>query len=79
VVAFLTYVQQFFRPIQLLSSFYAQAQAAVAAAERIFQLLDEEPRSWTPPERPPRRGGRRSRGCARSRRCGRGCRSAIRR
>lgn len=43
VVAFLTYVQQFFRPIQLLSTFYAQAQAAMAAAERIFQLLDREP------------------------------------
>jgi ATP-binding cassette subfamily B protein/subfamily B ATP-binding cassette protein MsbA len=43
VVAFLIYVQQFFRPIQLLSTFYAQAQAAMAAAERIFQLLDREP------------------------------------
>jgi ATP-binding cassette subfamily B multidrug efflux pump len=43
VVAFLTYVQQFFRPIQLLSSFWTQAQAALAAAERIFELLDREP------------------------------------
>ena len=43
VVAFLIYVQQFFRPIQLLSTFYAQAQAAMAAAERIFQLLDRQP------------------------------------
>lgn len=40
VVAFLTYVQQFFRPIQSLSSFYTTAQAALAAAERIFELVD---------------------------------------
>ena len=50
VVAFLTYVQQFFRPIQLISSFYAQAQAALAAAERIFELLDEEPQVVDRPE-----------------------------
>lgn len=42
VVAFLTYVQQFFRPIQMISAFYAQGQAALAAAERIFEFLDEE-------------------------------------
>ena len=43
MVAFLTYVQQFFRPIQLVSTFYAQAQSALAAAERIFELLDRQP------------------------------------
>jgi len=41
VTAFLIYVQQFFRPIQILSQFYTQAQSALAGAERIFQLLDE--------------------------------------
>ena len=40
VVAFLTYVQQFFRPIQQLSTFYTTAQAALAGAERIFDLVD---------------------------------------
>jgi ATP-binding cassette subfamily B multidrug efflux pump len=40
VVAFLTYVQQFFRPIQSLSTFYTTAQASLAAAERIFELVD---------------------------------------
>lgn len=40
VVAFLTYVQQFFRPVQALSSFYATAQAGLAAAERVFGLTD---------------------------------------
>ena len=43
LVAFLTYVQQFFRPIQLVSTFYAQAQSALAAAERIFDLIDRRP------------------------------------
>ena len=41
VTAFLLYVQQFFRPIQILSQFYTQAQSAIAAVERIFLLLDE--------------------------------------
>lgn len=40
VVAFLNYVQQFFRPIQALSSFYTTVQASLAASERIFDLLD---------------------------------------
>ena len=41
VTSFLIYVQQFFRPIQILSQFYTQAQSALAGAERIFKLLDE--------------------------------------
>lgn len=40
VVAFLTYVQQFFRPVQALSAFYTTAQSALAAGERIFALID---------------------------------------
>nr|RNJ68594.1 MAG: ABC transporter ATP-binding protein [Leptolyngbya sp. IPPAS B-1204] len=41
VTAFLIYVQLFFRPIQILSQFYTQAQSALAGLERIFFLLDE--------------------------------------
>jgi ATP-binding cassette, subfamily B, multidrug efflux pump len=41
VVAFLGYVQQFFFPIQQMGQFYTQGQSALAAAERIFDLLDE--------------------------------------
>jgi ABC-type multidrug transport system fused ATPase/permease subunit len=40
VVAFLGYVQQFFWPIQQLGQLYTQAQSALAAAERIFDLVD---------------------------------------
>ncbi|PSB18517.1 ABC transporter ATP-binding protein [filamentous cyanobacterium CCP2] len=41
VTSFLIYVQLFFRPIQILSQFYTQAQSALAGLERIFFLLDE--------------------------------------
>ncbi|MBA3795464.1 MAG: ABC transporter ATP-binding protein [Rubrobacter sp.] len=43
LTAFLIYVQQFFRPVQLASQFYTQAQSALAGAERIYNILDEEP------------------------------------
>jgi ABC-type multidrug transport system fused ATPase/permease subunit len=41
VIAFFIYVQQFFRPIQIISSIYTQMQSALAGAERIFELVDE--------------------------------------
>jgi ATP-binding cassette subfamily B multidrug efflux pump len=40
VIAFITYSQFFFRPIQALSQFYTTAQSALAAAERTFGLMD---------------------------------------
>lgn len=40
VVAFLLYVQRFFRPIQDLSEKYNILQNAMAASERVFKLLD---------------------------------------
>jgi ATP-binding cassette subfamily B multidrug efflux pump len=41
LAAFLIYVQQFFRPIQLATQVAAQFQSALAGAERIFSILDE--------------------------------------
>ena len=52
LTAFLIYVQQFFRPIQLVSQVYAQAQAALAGAERIYNILDEPPEPPDPPNTP---------------------------
>jgi ATP-binding cassette subfamily B multidrug efflux pump len=52
LTAFLIYVQQFFRPIQLASQVYTQAQAALAGAERIYNILDEEPEPPDPPGTP---------------------------
>src|SRR5579884_1718716 len=40
LVAFMQYAQRFFRPIQDLSEKYNILQAAMAASERIFKLLD---------------------------------------
>ncbi len=42
VVAFLSYSQQFFRPVQQLANLYTQMQSALAAGERVFELLDTE-------------------------------------
>ncbi|MBU6335670.1 MAG: ABC transporter ATP-binding protein/permease [Chloroflexi bacterium] len=50
VVAFITYVQLFFRPIQALASFYTTAQASLAASERIFALIDTPPDLVDPPD-----------------------------
>jgi ATP-binding cassette subfamily B protein/subfamily B ATP-binding cassette protein MsbA len=41
MAAFLIYVQQFFRPIQLAASVYTVAQSALAGGERIYAILDE--------------------------------------
>ncbi len=43
VVAFLQYVQNFFRPIQAVSQIWTIAQSAFAAAERVFELIDTVP------------------------------------
>jgi len=40
LIAFIQYAQRFFRPIQELSDKYNILQAAMAAAERVFKLLD---------------------------------------
>jgi ATP-binding cassette subfamily B protein/subfamily B ATP-binding cassette protein MsbA len=42
LVAFLIYVQQFFRPVQLAASVYTLAQSALAGSERIFAVLDAQ-------------------------------------
>jgi ATP-binding cassette subfamily B multidrug efflux pump len=49
LAAFLIYVQQFFRPIQLAASVYTLAQSALAGGERIYAILDE---NREPPDAP---------------------------
>lgn len=41
LVAFVTYLRMFFRPIQELTESYTVLQSAMASSERIFHLLDE--------------------------------------
>lgn len=43
LVAFLQYIRRFFRPIMDISDRYALLQSAMAASERIFELLDTAP------------------------------------
>jgi ATP-binding cassette subfamily B protein len=49
LVAFIQYSQRFFRPIQDLSEKYNILQAAMAASERVFKLLDTTPELQSPP------------------------------
>ena len=48
LIAFIQYAQRFFRPIQELSDKYNILQAAMAAAERVFKLLDQSPEIVSP-------------------------------
>ncbi len=58
LAAFIQYSQRFFRPIQDLSEKYNILQAAMAASERVFKLLDTEPEVGSPalPERAEKTG-----------------------
>jgi ATP-binding cassette subfamily B protein len=47
LVAFVEYIQKFFIPIRDFSTKYAVMQSAMAAAERVFQLLDTKPPAET--------------------------------
>jgi ATP-binding cassette, subfamily B, multidrug efflux pump len=53
LVAFMQYAQRFFRPIQDLSEKYNILQAAMAASERVFKLLDTSPEIVSPPNPKP--------------------------
>ncbi len=48
LIGFIQYAQRFFRPIQDLSEKYNILQAAMAASERVFKLLDTEPTILSP-------------------------------
>ena len=43
IITFIAYTQQFNRPVQQISVLWTNIQSAVAGAERIFSLLDEQP------------------------------------
>lgn len=53
LVAFLTYVTRFYQPIRDLVAVYNQAQAATAAAEKIFKIIDTQPAVLDRPGAPP--------------------------
>ncbi len=43
IVSFVAYTNQFFRPLRMLAQLYNQLQSGIAGAERIFEVLDEQP------------------------------------
>ncbi len=43
IISFVIYVRRFYEPIRGLAVLYAQLQAAIAGAERVFELLDTKP------------------------------------
>lgn len=50
LAAFLQYSRQFSRPVNQLASLYNSIQAAMAGAERIFQVIDEAPETEDGPQ-----------------------------
>jgi ATP-binding cassette subfamily B protein len=50
LIGFIQYSQRFFRPIMDLSEKYNILQAAMAASERVFKLLDTQPTILSPAE-----------------------------
>ena len=50
VVTFLAYVQGFNRPVQQISVMWTNIQNAIAGAERIFDIMDEEPSVQSKPD-----------------------------
>ncbi|HEX4718769.1 MAG TPA: ABC transporter ATP-binding protein [Thermoleophilaceae bacterium] len=60
LVAFVGYLTNFFEPIQQLSQVYTTYQSGMAALDKIFELLDEQPDVRDAPDAidlPPLRGG----------------------
>jgi ATP-binding cassette, subfamily B, multidrug efflux pump len=56
LVAFLQYVEMFFRPMRDLAERYNILQAAMAASERIFKVLDTKPEMVAPAHTQPLKG-----------------------
>ena len=42
-LAFFNYIQQFTRPLSQISQLYNTIQSAIAGAERVFEVMDEQP------------------------------------
>jgi ATP-binding cassette, subfamily B, multidrug efflux pump len=53
IATFVVYIMNFFRPMRGIAMLYNQLQSALAGAERIFEVLDEEPVVQDPPDAQP--------------------------
>lgn len=52
IASFINYTRQFGRPLNDIANLYNTIQAAVAGAERVFEIIDEEPELDAPDTRP---------------------------
>jgi ATP-binding cassette subfamily B protein len=52
IVAFMNYSRNFAAPLRQLGNLYNQIQSAIAGAERVFELLDEQPELTDAPDAP---------------------------
>lgn len=52
IAAFVNYTRQLGRPINEIANLYNQIQSAIAGAERVFEILDEEPEVDAPASTP---------------------------
>ncbi len=50
IVSFITYSRRFAEPMRQLGNLYGQIQSSLAGAERIFEILDTQPRTLPRPE-----------------------------
>jgi ATP-binding cassette subfamily B multidrug efflux pump len=50
IVTFITYARRFAQPLRHLADQYNSVQAALAGAERVFEIIDEEPELMDAPE-----------------------------
>jgi len=50
IVTFITYARRFAQPLRHLADLYNSVQAALAGAERVFEIIDEEPELMDVPD-----------------------------
>jgi ATP-binding cassette subfamily B multidrug efflux pump len=53
IVAFMSYAQQFGRPLNQLANLFNTVQGALAGAERVFEVIDQKPEMIAPPDAVP--------------------------
>ncbi|NLX43009.1 MAG: ABC transporter ATP-binding protein [Chloroflexi bacterium] len=52
IASFVSYARQFGRPINMIANLYNNVQSALAGAERVFQIMDQEPEPEDAPDAP---------------------------
>ena len=53
IASFINYARQFARPLNMMANLYNSVQSALAGAERVFEILDEQPELADAPDTQP--------------------------